>query len=97
MPLTLAQTQQLISAAHEHARGSRLFLALVCGEGAEIVFREPWITVLVNGVGASVPLSASEKPPGLVFSVNATVRGSRRIDSVSVSPPESVAVRRNSR
>ena len=73
------------------------FLPFVCGVGAEIVFRDPWITVLVKGVAACEPLSTSARPPGLELSVRVTVRGSSWIDRVSVSPPESVAVSRSSR
>jgi hypothetical protein len=76
---------------------TQVFFALVSGEGAEIVFRDPWMTVLVKGVVACEPFSARVKPPGLVLSVSYTVRGSSRTDFVSVRPPESVAVRRNSR
>jgi hypothetical protein len=72
-------------------------LALICGEGAEIVFVDPWITVLVKGVGSSEPFSTRANPPGLELSVIETVFGSRRSDSVSLSPPESVAVSRSSR
>jgi hypothetical protein len=51
-------------------------LALVCGDGAEIVFRDPWITVLENGAGSRAPFRARENPVGLEESVSDTVLGS---------------------
>src|SRR5215210_8689625 len=75
----------------------QVFFDLICGEGAESEFRDPWITVRVNGLVACVPFSASANPVGLELSVRVTVFGSSRIDRSSVSPPESVAVSRSSR
>ena len=74
------------------------FLALVCGEGAEIVFAEPWMTVLVNGSGR---LCAVERQ---IESARAGVQRHRRrfagraaATRCRVRPPESVAVSRSSR
>ena len=58
---------------------------------------EPTITVRLKVAVPWDPLTASLRPPGVLWKVNATVRGSSRTVSVSVSPPESVAVRRSSR
>jgi hypothetical protein len=48
----------------DHDLNIQVFLALVCGEGAERVFFDPWITVLVNGVVACEPFSTNANPPG---------------------------------
>src|SRR5215210_35338 len=58
---------------------------------------EPTITVREKGVVAWLLPTASFSPVGLVLKFSTTVCGSSRTLLVSVSPPESVAVRRNSR
>ena len=58
---------------------------------------EPTITVRVNADVDWVLLTASLSPPGVVWNVKVTVRGSSRTDLVSVRPPESVAVSVSSR
>jgi hypothetical protein len=82
-----AMTSWVAAPPSDQAVNAQLFLPLSWGEGAKTVLRDPWMTVRVKGAGASVPLRASEIPPGLELSVRATVRGSRRRDSVSVSLP----------
>jgi hypothetical protein len=61
------------------------------------VFFDPMITVRVNDVLAEAPFTVSWSPPGFVWNVSTTVRGSSRSVVVSVRPPESVAVRVSSR
>ena len=60
------------------------------------MFDEPTITVRENGATDEALPTVSLRPAG-VSNVRTTVRGSRRMLSVSVSPPASVAVRRSSR
>lgn len=81
----------------DHDLNCQAFFAFVCGEIAEIEWRDPWITVLLNGVAACAPSSVRARPPGLELSVRVTVLGSSGIDFVSVRPPESLAVSRSSK
>ena len=66
----------------DHERKVQDFFAFVCGDGAEIVLLDPWMTVRVNGVAAVAPLNARFKPPGFVLSVRATVR--RTLDGAAI-------------
>jgi hypothetical protein len=68
-----------------------------CGEMAPIELLEPSITCRVNGVAPWSPPIAIWRPCGDDSKVRLTVRGSRRRLSVSLTPLESVAVRRISR
>jgi hypothetical protein len=58
---------------------------------------DPTITVREKVAVAVVPFTASCKPPGMVWKVSTTVRGSSRRVTVCVRPPESVAVSSSSR
>jgi hypothetical protein len=58
---------------------------------------EPTITVREKGAVACVLPAASFNPVGLVRKLSTTVLGSSLTLFVSVSPPESVAVRRSFR
>src|SRR4029453_3434388 len=62
-----------------------------------MVLVEPTITVWLNVAVPWVPLTVSFRPPGVVWKVSATVRGSSRTDLVSVRPPESRTVSWSSR
>ena len=64
---------------------------------ALIELLDPTITVRVNVAVAAVPLTTSLKPPGVVWKVSTTVRGSSRTVLLAARPPESVAVSRSSR
>ena len=58
---------------------------------------DPTITVRVNGAAWLLAPTVSCSPAGLVWKVKSTVWGSRRMVSVSLRPPESVAVSVSSR
>ena len=62
-----------------------------------MVLVDPTITLRVKAVFVEVPPTVKVSPPGTVWKVSATIRGSRRRVTVLVSPPESVAVSRSSR
>ena len=62
-----------------------------------MVLLDPMITVRVKVAVAWDPFTASLRPPGVLWKVSTTVRGSSRRVRVPVSPPESVAVRVSSR
>src|SRR5258706_12979085 len=68
-----------------------------CGVGALTVLVEPWMTVRVNGAVPLVAPTVSCRPTGLDANVRSTVLGCTLTEVVLVRPPESVAVRRNSR
>ena len=62
-----------------------------------MVLDDPTITLRVIADFAEVPFTVRVSPPGTVWKVSVTIRGSRRRVTVFVSPPESVAVSRSSR
>jgi hypothetical protein len=67
------------------------------GETALMVLEDPTITLRVIVAFADVPFTVKVSPPGTVWKLRVTIRGSRRRVTVWVSPPESVAVSRSSR
>ena len=70
---------------------------LACGEIALTVLLDPTMTLRVKADFAEVPPTVRLSPPGTVWNVNVTIRGSSLRVTVLVSPPESVAVNRSSR
>ena len=68
-----------------------------CGDGAEIEFLDPRMTVRVNGVTELPALNVIWSPDGFEPNERTTVCGWSVTLAVAVRPPESVAVRRSSR
>src|SRR4051794_30461166 len=68
-----------------------------CGVGPLTVLVEPWMTVRVNGATWLVAPTVRFSPAGLLTNVRSTVLGCTLTVVLLVSPPESVAVIRNSR